>query len=272
MNLIRTLVIDDEPEAREGVKQLVEKSSDNVLSGVCKNGLEAIQKINSLRPDLIFLDIQMPEINGFDVLNSIDPHALPSVIFITAYDQYALKAFELHAVDYLLKPFTDQRFYSALGHANQQIRSRSIGDINVQLASLLDGYKKDYSTEKESSLIKEPASIKNPLQNRLIIKSSGKIYFIQLHEIIWIEAYDYYVKIHVKDRFYLLRESMKNMEVRLPSDQFVRIHKSSIINVSYIQELEPYYNGEFFVKLSQGEKLKLSRSYRENLMGLIGEI
>ena len=271
MNKIRTLIIDDEPEAREGVKYLIEANQENELLGLCKNGLEAINQINALRPDLIFLDIQMPEINGFDVLNSIDSHAMPSVVFITAYDQYALKAFELHAVDYLLKPFTDERFYKALAHANQQIRNHSLRDINVQLASLLDSYKQDYPNSREDSLIKEPGTKKSPLQNRLVIKSSGKIYFIQLHEIIWIEAYDYYVKIHVQDRFYLLRESMKRMETRLPSDQFVRIHKSSIINLSYIQELEPYYNGEFFVKLSKGQKLKLSRNYRKNLMGILGE-
>lgn len=266
MKKITTLIIDDEKEAREGVRMLVERSEDNDILGLCKNGLEAIQQIDKLKPDLIFLDIQMPEINGFDVLNSISPEHLPLVVFVTAYDQYALKAFELHAVDYLLKPFSDERFFKALHYANQQIRQVTGKPLDSRLNSLLTSYLNERGSGEEDALIHEPKSKLAHLTNRLVIKSSGKILFLSLDEVIWIEAYDYYVKVHIKGKYYLLRESMKNMESRLPGEQFVRIHKSSIININYLKELEPSFNGEYAVHLTTGEKLKLSRSYREKLI------
>jgi two-component system, LytTR family, response regulator len=264
MKKIKIIVVDDEEEAREGIKQLLAEDSEIELLSVCKNGLEAINEINRSTPDLVFLDIQMPEINGFDVLNSIKIKPLPMIIFITAFDQYALRAFEIHANDYLLKPFTDERFYQALEFAKNQIRNASIDNINRKLTSILTNYVNNNSEKDSDRLINENSGL-----NRMIIKSSGKIYFIQLDDISWVEAFDYYVKIHVKDKFYLVRESLKKMESKLPGDKFIRIHKSTIINMDYVRELEPHFNGEFIVKLNNEKQLKVSRSFRKNLDGIL---
>ena len=260
MNKVKIVVVDDEEEAREGVKQLLESDTEIELLSVCKNGLEAIQDINQLKPDLVFIDIQMPEVNGFDVLNNIRIKPFPMVIFITAYDQYALKAFEIHAVDYLLKPFTDERFFKALNYAKTQVRESSIENIESKLSSILTSYQQDQGGSESNRLINE-----NTGSGRMTIKSSGKIYFVPLDEIRWVEAFDYYIKIHVKDKFYLVRESMKKMEQKLPGEKFMRIHKSSIVNLEFINELEPHFNGEYLLRLIDGQQLKVSRSYRKNL-------
>ena len=262
MSKIRVIVVDDEAEARQGIRQLLANDQDVELLSVCRNGLEAIQEINASAPDLVFMDIQMPEINGFDVLNSIKLDPFPMIIFITAYDQYALKAFEIHAIDYLLKPFTNDRFYRSLEYAKQQIRE-SGDEAHQKINSILKGYANDADPDR---LIHE-----NHSQNRIVIKSSGKIYFVPLDEIRWIEAFDYYIKIHVKDQFYLVRETMKKMETKLPADRFVRIHKSAIINMDFLSELEPHFNGEFLIKLRNGKALKVSRSYRKNLDVFLNE-
>ncbi|MDN5204156.1 LytTR family DNA-binding domain-containing protein [Fulvivirgaceae bacterium BMA10] len=269
MNKIRTIIVDDEKEAREGLNLLLEADHDIEIVTTCKNGLEAISAIDELKPDLIFLDIQMPGVNGFEVLNSISITPLPAVVFVTAYDQYSLKAFEIHAIDYLLKPFTDERFFSALEFAKQHIRNRKLENVNDQLKNLLAHYKEEIKFDKESAVLNESASGNKIFNDRLIIKADGKIVFVPLGEIIWIEAYDYYIKIHVADRFYLVRDSMKKMENTLPSNQFIRIHKSSVINLDYITELVPHFNNEYIVKLSNGKALKVSRSYKDKLKGII---
>lgn len=266
MQRIRTLIVDDESEAREGVKRLLGKDSDIALEAVCKNGLEAIKAINTLQPDLVFLDIQMPQINGFEVLNSLAPDRIPKVIFVTAYDQYAVQAFRLHAIDYLLKPFTDERFYDCLTHAKQRLYQESLSAQPQNYAELLEGYIKKHAEDKDQVI---QTSVSGPEQ-KMIIKSGGKIFFVEFSEIRWIEAFDYYVKVHVANRYFLVRESMKSLEAKLSEHSFVRIHKSSIINLSFVLELEPYFNGEYFVKLKEGEKLKLSRTYRKHLMGRLG--
>jgi two-component system LytT family response regulator len=205
------------------------------------------------------MDIQMPEINGFDVLSNIRLEPLPLVIFVTAYDQYALKAFEIHAIDYLLKPFTDERFYQALRFAKDQLSNTSDVGINGKLSSLLGKYISDQNADSDR-LINEGMG-----SQRMVIKSSGKIIFLKLEDIHWVEAFDYYIKIHIDEKFYLVRESMKHMELRLPSDRFIRIHKSSIVNLEKIQEMEHLNNSEYLIKLQNGTQLKVSRSYRKNL-------
>jgi two-component system LytT family response regulator len=190
---------------------------------------------------------------------------MPAVIFATAYDRYAVKAFDLHAIDYLLKPFTNKRFYESLALAKERIRDTSLQHINQKLSTILAGYSQEKDTQEADVLIHQNTA---SLADKLVIKSSGKIYFISKKEIIWIEAYDSYVKIHIGGKYHLVRESMKNIEEKLPVNIFARIHKSSIVNINFIAELEPYFNGEFVVKLSDGTELKLSRSYRNSFMGL----
>ena len=256
---ITTLIVDDEPEAREGIALLLENDPDTEVVGVCANGLEAIQAIQAHAPALLFLDIQMPQVNGFEVLSSLAPEQRPAVIFTTAYDEYTLKAFEVHALDYLLKPFTDDRFYRALHYAKERIQDQQL----PSLQTLLTGQQP--TTADQNTLIQEQPAV----LDKLVIKSDGRIHFIPYPDIIWIEAYDYYIKIHVKDRYFLLRDTLKRMEQTLPTQQFVRIHKSSIVNVRRVASLVPQERGsEYEVILTNGIVLKSSRSYRERVKAL----
>ncbi|UZR98640.1 LytR/AlgR family response regulator transcription factor [Chondrinema litorale] len=269
MDEIAVIIVDDEKEAREGVALLLEKDKEINVKALCKNGLEAIKAVQEHQPELMFLDIQMPSINGFEVLSSLSEANLPEVIFITAFDQYSLKAFENHAVDYLLKPFTDDRFFKALEFAKKRIYANRKNKENSNLTGLLGDIKEKATNNSPQQIVPEGGSNNKIINNRLVIKADGKIYFVDLSQIIWVQAYDYYVKIHVKERFYLVRESMKKMEQFLPSEQFIRVHKSSIINLHHVVELEPYFNNEFVATMSNGGKIKTSRNYRDNLSGIL---
>ncbi|RMG31570.1 MAG: DNA-binding response regulator [Bacteroidetes bacterium] len=253
------MIIDDEAEARAGIKLLLARDEEIRIVGSCSNGLEAIEAITAHQPQLLLLDIQMPEINGFEVLGSLPPTNMPAVIFITAYDQYALRAFDIHAIDYLLKPFTDQRFFEAIRHAKNHIQSASAAQIHQNLRALLAHYQQKLPREELPRLVHE--SQQQP--ERMVIKSEGSIIFLPIADIQWIEAHDYYIKIHLEHQSYLLRESMKRILQRLPAQKFCRIHKSSIVNLNFVQELQPVFNGEYAVVMQNGEKLKLSRGYRK---------
>ena len=240
---------------------LLDDDPDTEVVAVCANGLEAIHTIKDLSPDLLFLDIQMPQIDGFEVLNSLSSEQLPAVIFTTAYDEYTLKAFEVHAIDYLLKPFTDERFHRALNHAKQLIRAQQ----TPALQSLLQA--QPAKAADQSALIRDSNLTAN---DKLIVKTDGRVYFVPYADIIWVEAYDYYVKIHVRDRYFLLRDSLKHLEQQLPSDLFIRIHKSSIVNVQHIASLVPQDSGsEYQVVLTNGVSLRSSRSYRDGVKQLV---
>ncbi len=257
---LTAIIVDDEPEAREGVALLLADDQEVTVVAVCANGLEAISAIETHTPDLLFLDIQMPQVNGFEVLNSLAPEQRPAVIFITAYDAYTLQAFEVHAIDYLLKPFTDARFYQSLNHVKQLIRAQQ----SSALQSLLQEHQS--KTADQSTLIQEegPAT-----KGKLVVKADGRVHFVSHADIIWIEAYDYYVKVHVRDRYFLLRDSLKHLERQLPPEQFVRIHKSSIVNRRYVEALLPQEHGsEFEVVLRHGLTLRSSRSYRDGVKRL----
>lgn len=265
MNRFSAIVVDDEKKARDGLSMLLSKDPEIDLVAVCKNGMEAITQINSLKPQLLLLDIQMPEINGFEVLSSIDPDKMLAIVFTTAYDQYALKAFEIHAIDYLLKPFTDERFFEALAHAKHHILHASLQQIHLNLNSLLKGYQTEQAAPENDRLISAESRQTAPFLERLVIKSSGKVYFLRFDEIIWIEACDYFVKIHTSDKTHMVRESLKTMENRLPESSFLRIHRSHMINSQMIRTLEPFFNGDFFITLSNGKTLKGSRNYKHRL-------
>ena len=267
MELIRTIIVDDEEEAREGLKLLIENLEGYDIVEVSRNGIEAIEAINRLKPHLLLLDIQMPEVNGFDVLDNILVTPKPVIIFVTAYDKFALDAFEHHAIDYLLKPFSNDRLLSALNHARKQIDQQI---INRQLEHLLADYKKEKGEINNDRIIEE-AEIEEPKNGRLVVKSMGKIHLLDFEDIEWVEAYDYYIKIHVCDKYHLVRESMKNMETRLPQCNFRRIHKSSIVNTNLIKELKPKQNGDYLVTLKNGRELRLSRNYNHCLQELLTE-
>ena len=204
MEKIRTLIVDDEPLAREGVRVLLQQDPDIEVVGECAHGREAVRAIEDLGPDLVFLDVQMPEIDGFDVLTQVDAARMPVVVFVTAYDQHAVRAFEVHALDYLLKPFKDDRFRTALEHAKTQIRQQKVSEASQRLIALLE-----QTTGKAST----PApSNDEPYLRRLVVKTGGRVFFINVEEIDWIEAADYYVRLHVGGTSHLLRETMSNLE------------------------------------------------------------
>jgi len=267
MSKITAIIIDDEKEAREGIALLLEKDTDIEVLQTCKNGIEAIEQITDLTPDIIFLDIQMPGVNGFEVLNSLPEGVRPLVIFVTAFDDYTLKAFEVHATDYLLKPFTDERFYQALAHAKEKINSKKLKATHENLEGLISFYRKEVVGKKQPE--KETTAGSRMMNGRLIIKSDGKIIFLKPEDIVWVQAYDYYVRIHEAEKFHLVRDSLKHMEEILPKDLFLRIHKSSLVNVEHLEELEPFAKGDYVAHLSNGEKVRTSRGYRDKLKGLL---
>lgn len=257
----RVLIVDDESLARDTIRLLLEQRSDIEIVGECEGGDEAIKLIRSLQPDLVFLDIQMPGKNGFEVVEAIGPTEMPVVIFATAYDQYALRAFEAHALDYLLKPFDDDRFEDALNRALQTIKQKQIGTLGNQLLALVEGRQK----EEE---ISPPQQIE--YLERIMIKSKDALFFVKVTDISWIEAAGDYVSLHVGKKSHLLRDSMSGMETKLNPRQFVRIHRSSIVNIEAIKELRPYFHGDYIVYLKDGTELRLSRRYWHRLEPHLG--
>ena len=252
---IRTLIVDDEPLARRNLRVLLEKDPQIEIVEECRNGREAVKAINTLSPDLILLDIQMPELDGFDVLARVDPGKIQAIIFVTAFDQYALKAFEVHALDYLLKPFDDERFAYALRRAKSQIETQEISRVSKRLLALLE----------EREIHHQSSSNEKNYLTRLMIKAAGRVVLLKVSEIDFIEADGNYAKLHVGRKAHLLREKMHDLEARLDPAKFVRIHRSVIVNLDRIKELQPHFNGDYIVILEDGRQLRLSRTRRENL-------
>ena len=250
---IRTLIIDDEPLARRRVRKLLGTDLDFEIIGECGNGREAISEILAQNPQLIFLDVQMPEINGFDVIEAISETHLPMVVFVTAYDKYAVRAFEVHALDYLLKPFDRKRFDKAIEQVKLRLKSEDSGALNSRTLALLEAFR-DQTNYLE----------------RFIIKTGGRVFFIKTEEIDWLEAEGKYVRLHTGKDSHLLREAIGNIEARLDPKKFLRIHRSHIVNIERIKELEPWFHNEYRVILRDGTKLMMSRSCRKRLGELLG--
>jgi two-component system, LytTR family, response regulator len=254
MEKIRALIVDDEPLARERIRTLLEGESDIESVAECGDGLSAISLIERERPDLLFLDIQMPELDGFHVLEALrNALPLPAVIFVTAYDKYALRAFEVHALDYLLKPFDRERFSRAVERARRHLRREKKGALDERLLSLLADIKS------------EPKHLE-----RLVIKSSGRVFFLKTEEIDWIEAASNYVRLHAGRESHLMRETMSALEVKLDPKKFLRVNRSAIVNIEKIKELCPLFRGEYEIVLQTGARLTLGRAYREKLQELLG--
>jgi two-component system LytT family response regulator len=254
MKKIRTLIVDDEPLARERLTNLLQPLEDIEIVGQCRDGEEAITAIHDFTPDLVFLDIQMPNMSGFEVIEAIGSDRMPLVIFVTAYDQHALRAFQVRALDYLLKPFDRDRFTEALQRARKQLERDETGDIGRRLLALVKDLRRD-----------------QPRTDRLVVKSSGRLFFLRADEIDWVEAAGNYVRLHVGNTSHLLRETMTAMESRLDPEKFFRIHRCRIVNMDRIQELQPWLNGEYAVVLRTGARLTLSRGYREKLQDRLGQ-
>lgn len=227
MNKIRTLVVDDEQLARERVLSLLQQEADVEVVGECSDGGQAVSAIQRHSPDLVFLDVQMPGCDGFEVIRSIGPDRMPTVVFVTAYDEYALQAFEVHALDYLLKPFGRERFQQTLRHAREALERRHAGDLGRRLLALVHGARA------------EPLPLGPPQVERLVVKSGGRVFFLRTDDIDWIEAAGNYVRLHLGTESHLFRETMNRMESRLDPRRFTRIHRSRIVNTERIKEMQP---------------------------------
>jgi two-component system LytT family response regulator len=241
--------------ARERILGLLAQESDVEVVGQCSDGRQAISAIQQLSPELVFLDVQMPALDGFGVIRQVGADRMPMVVFVTAYDEYALQAFEVHALDYLLKPFGRDRLQQCLDHARHQRDRHRAGELGKSLLALVQDFKPDQQKK----------------QDRLVVKSGGRVFFVRTEDIDWIEAAGNYVRLHMKDQSHLFRETMNQMEARLDPQRFFRIHRSRIVNTERIKELQPWFNGEYVVVLHNGAQLRLSRSYREKLEERLGK-
>ena len=242
---LRTLIVDDEAPARRRIRRLLAGEPGVTIAGECGDGESAVASILSLRPDLVFLDVQMPERDGFAVVRALPPGPLPAILFVTAYDQYALRAFDVHAVDYLLKPFTGERFRTAVARARERIERRSADPGLAQLAETLRS---------------RPVFL-----TRLPVRTAGRTVFVDLSAVDWLEAADNYVRLHVRQREYLVRETLGALETQLDPDRFVRIHRSAIVQADRVAELRPTSHGDAELLLRDGTRLAVSRTFRERL-------
>jgi two-component system LytT family response regulator len=265
---LRTVIVDDEPLARERIRNLLKRHRDVEIAAECADGAAAVSAITRLAPDLVFLDVQMPRMDGFEVLRAVLPrqatgrgagdgsHAgsspdgrnAPAIIFVTAYDQYALRAFDSNALDYLLKPFDRERFESALARARRQIETEKREHLSARLEALVRAL--------------EPGP---RFLDRLVIRNAGRVTFLKAEEIDWIEAAGNYVSLHSGTESHLLRETMATLESKLDPAKFVRIHRSTIVNLDRVREIQPSFHGDAVVLLRGGKRLPLSRNYREKL-------
>jgi two-component system LytT family response regulator len=251
--MIRTVVVDDEPLSRDLLRTMLEQERDVSLVGEFADGKSAVDGIRETQPDLLFLDIQMPEQDGFAVLAELGDHPIRAVIFVTAYDQYAIKAFEVHALDYLLKPFDEDRFASAMRHARERLAKPDSLDTGQRLVSLL-----------------EQLSAGGRYRDHLIIREEGRSYFQPVREIEWVEADGKYVNIHTAGGSRTMRATMMDVEQKLNPRRFTRISRSAIVNVDRIREVSPWFNGEFVVTLKSGAEVPTTRGYREAVLELLG--
>jgi two-component system LytT family response regulator len=258
---IKAAIVDDEPSARDGLELMLSGDKDIELAGICNNGIEAIQFLKEKQVDLIFLDIHMPGIDGFDVLDNIQKERRPFVVFITAYDDYAVKAFEYHALDYILKPFSDDRFFQMLERVKQSIYSNRTLEQSKKYERLKNELKKGRSQDTDFFYDNE-----NPAAQNLIIKDSGKIIIIPVDKIACIEAFDYYIKIHYEGIFKLTRIPLKNIIPRLPEDRFIRVHRSFVLNMNHIDQLRKRGKGETVAILRSGQEVRVSDTYRKELL------
>jgi two-component system, LytTR family, response regulator len=243
---VRVLIVDDEPLAREGVIARLEHFKDIEVAGECGDGASAVTKILKLSPDLVFLDVQMPGMDGFEVLRALPRESMPSIIFLTAYEQHALRAFEVHALDYLLKPIDDDRFSVAIQRARQWIDSRSKFQVDERILQLLDGTSGKYSL-------------------RFAVRTGSRIRVVFAEDIEWIGTAGDYSELHSRGQSHLLRETMKTLEERLDPSQFIRVHRSRIVRLKCVRELRALGNREYIVKLSDGSEHRTSRSYSDQL-------
>ena len=258
---IRALIVDDESLAREALLVMLDDDPEIDVIAECRNGREAVTVIREQSPDVVFLDIQMPGMDGFQVVEDVGAIHMPVTIFVTAYDKHALRAFEAHALDYLLKPFDHERFSNALQRAKTLVRQQKLGEISEGLLAVLQDLK---SKKPERVAQQEPL-------DRVVIKSGGRIYFLKTEEIDWVEGAGDYLTLHSGSQTHLIRETMGNFHASLNPQKFLRIHRSTIVNIERIKDIRPVYKGEYVITLTSGISLKASRGYRHQIQSLVDQ-
>ena len=248
---ITVLIAEDEPVPRRRLARLLGEEPDVRVVAQCAGGREAVTRIAEERPDLVFLDVQMPDLNGFQVIDAVGADRMPTIVFVTAYDEYALKAFEAHALDYVMKPVNRARFHDAVARAKRRVRSERGGELREPLAQLME-----YLGGQK-------------YLDRLAVRSDGRIVFLKTEYIDWIEAADDHVKLHVGTKTYLHRDTLGRLEQRLSPTTFLRIHRSTIVNIERIRELQPWFQGDYVLILADGTRLTSGRSYRDRVRALV---
>lgn len=247
--MIRTIIADDEPLARKGIRLYLQNQEDFEIIAECEDGLMAIEKVDELKPDLLFLDIQMPEIDGFDVLKNLQPETVPFIIFVTAYDQFALKAFQAHAVDYILKPIHDDQFFSAIERIRLLVKAKKEPQHSNNLSGLLQ------------EIQSKPRVIK-----RFLVRENNRLLIVPVDQINIFEAAGDYVTLKSTDKKYIIRETLTSLDQNLDPADFVRVNRSTILRLSLIREMEPLSKGDHLIKLKNGEEYTLSRNYRDAVL------
>ena len=258
MSRIRVVIVDDEPLARRGIRQLLAAHDDVEVAGEARDGREAVRMLRALEPDLVFLDVQMPELDGFAVLRALD--TLPAVIFVTAFDTFAVRAFELHALDYLVKPLHEARFHQAVARARERLRSREAVELARRLSLLLAAEGKGGAEERVDDVAPPPEP-----PRRLVVATAGADLVLDVAEIEWIEADDYYAAVHARGRRHLIRESLASLEERLAGSRFVRVHRSALVNLARVREVRSRPGEDPAVVLHDGTRLPLSRRRRRQV-------
>jgi two-component system LytT family response regulator len=261
---LRVLIVDDEPLARARLRELLEDESDLMIVGECGNGADAVTRITGDEPDLVLLDIQMPEIDGFGVLRAIGTDRMPAVIFVTASDAHAVRAFEVHAVDYVLKPVDRDRLIEAIGRAKHRLGETADRDEDHDVRSRMAALVAEVSAAVATTTGAARGGVA-----RLAIKGDGRVIFVRTADVDWIEAMDNYVRLHVGRETHIMRETLTHLEERLPSQSFLRIHRSTIVNVERIREVQPWFAGDYVLILGDGTKLTTGRRYRAAVQALL---
>ncbi|WP_086596704.1 LytR/AlgR family response regulator transcription factor [Hymenobacter crusticola] len=256
---IRTLIVDDEPLARRRIIQLLAATPDFLVQGECSNGTEAVAVLSGAAPlDLVFLDVQMPDLTGLQVLQQLGSSVLPLVVFVTAYEHYTLQAFEAHAVDYLLKPLDPDRFTHCLAHVRQRLAQQQTGYLQQQLTALL-------ATLPERTMPAES------FPTQVLIKQPGRLYFVPTEQVQYVEATGNYVTLYAQGEPHVLRSTLSQLVRQLDPAQFLRIHRSLIVNTRYLKELRPWTHGEYLLTLHDGTHLTSSRRYSEDIQQFLNQ-
>ena len=250
---LRVLVVDDEPVARAGIVSLLARDPELEVAGECGDGRSAAHAIEQLKPDLVLLDVQMPEMDGFEVIAAVGVEKMPPVVFITAWDQFALRAFEVHALDYLLKPFDDERFLAAMDRVKRVARAGNVGELAERLAAL----------------VQSPAG--GAWLTRIVVRKTSGAVFVPIEDVDWIEAADYCARIHARGKVHVIRETMQHLEAKLDPARFFRVHRSGIVNLDRVREMQPTPQGDHVLVLQDGSRVRLSRARKAALEERLGQ-